>query len=253
MLNNHKPYFTLEDASRMVLEHYGLRVEVHTLPGERDCNFYLKTETGQELVLKIAPAVEQQETIDLQNKALEHLAAYDPALLLPHVCVTTEGKTMATLTSADGKTHFVRILTYIPGKVLAKTRPHTPELLYSLGSLIGKMDSALQDFTHTAAHRTLKWDLQHTNWISDYLHYIDHPAHHAIVERFLVLFETQVLPLLPQLRMSVIHNDANDYNVLIDDTGERARRVVSVLDFGDMVYTYTVCELAIACAYAMLV
>src|SRR5947208_12038378 len=140
MLNNHKAYFTVEDASRMALELYGLRVEAHTLPGERDCNFYLKTETGQEYVLKIAPAVEQQETIDLQNKALEHLAAYDPALLLPHVRVTTEGKTMATLTSADGKTHFVRILTYITGTVLAKTRPHTPELLYSLGSLIGKMD-----------------------------------------------------------------------------------------------------------------
>src|SRR5205807_6490319 len=58
--------------------------------------------------------------------------------------------------------------------------------------------------------------------------------------------------LLPQLHMSVIHNDANDYNVLIDDTGEGTRRAVSVLDFGDMVYTYTVCELAIACSYAML-
>ena len=252
MLNNHKAYFTVEDASRMALELYGLRVEAHTLPGERDCNFYLKTETGQELVLKIAPAVEQQETIDLQNKALEHLATHDPELLLPYVCVTTEGKTIATLTNTDGVTHFVRILTYIPGKVLAEIRPHSPELLYSLGSLIGKMDSALQDFTHTAAHRTLKWDLQHTNWIRDYLQYIDHPEHRAIVERFLVQFETQVLPLLPQLRMSVIHNDANDYNVLIDDTGEGTRRAVSVLDFGDMVYTYTVCELAIACAYAML-
>jgi 4-aminobutyrate aminotransferase-like enzyme/Ser/Thr protein kinase RdoA (MazF antagonist) len=252
MLNNHKPYFTVEDASRMALELYGLRVEAQTLPGERDCNFYLKTETGQELVLKIAPALEQQETIDLQNKALEHLAAHDPALLLPHVCVTTEGKTIATLTNAHGETHFVRILTYIPGKVLAETRPHSPELLYSLGSLMGKMDGALQDFTHTAAHRTLKWDVQQTNWISDYLQYIDHTEHRAIVERFLIQFETQALPSLLQLRKSVIHNDANDYNVLIDDTGEGARRVVSVLDFGDMVYTYTVCELAIACAYAML-
>jgi 4-aminobutyrate aminotransferase-like enzyme/Ser/Thr protein kinase RdoA (MazF antagonist) len=252
MLNNHKPYFTVEDARRMALELYGLQVEAHTLPGERDCNFYLKTETGQELVLKIAPAVEQQETIDLQNKALEHLASTDPTLFLPHVCVTTEGKTIATLRNADGKTHFVRILTYIPGKVLAETRPHTPELLYSLGNLIGKMDSALQDFTHIAAHRTLKWDLQHTQWIREYLQYIDHPEHRAIVERFLIQFETQALHLLPQLRMGVIHNDANDYNVLIDDIGNGARRVVSILDFGDMVYTYTVCELAIACAYAML-
>ena len=59
MLNNHKPFFTVEDASRIALEVYGLRVEARTLPGESDCNFHLKTDTGQELVLKIAPAVEQ--------------------------------------------------------------------------------------------------------------------------------------------------------------------------------------------------
>src|SRR6266699_2074440 len=252
MLNNNKPYFTEEEAIRIALELYGLRVEARALPGERDCNFHLKTEVRQEFVLKIAPAVEQQEAIDLQNKALEHVAAHDPALLLPRLRVTTEDKPIATLTNPDGTTHFVRILTYIPGKVLAETRPHTPELLYSLGSMMGKMDYALQDFTHAAAHRTLTWDLQHTHWIYKYLQYIDQHEHLAIVERFLAQFETQALPLLPKLRMSVIHNDANDYNVLIDDTNKEARRVVSVLDFGDMVYTYTVCELAIASAYAML-
>ena len=164
----------------------------------------------------------------------------------------TEGKTIGTVISTDGTSHFVRILTYIPGNVLAEIRPHTSELLYSLGSLMGTMDSALLDFKHAAAHRTLKWDLQHTSWIHDYLHYIDQPKRRATVEHFLAQYETQVLPLLSTLRKSVIHNDANDYNVLVDATGTGARRVVSVLDFGDMVYTYTICELAIACAYAMM-
>jgi 4-aminobutyrate aminotransferase-like enzyme/Ser/Thr protein kinase RdoA (MazF antagonist) len=252
MLNNHKPYFTVEDASRIALELYGLRVEAHTLPGERDCNFHLKTEAGQELVLKIAPAVEQLETIDLQNKVLEYLVTHDPALVLPHVLVTTEGETIGIVTNADGTTHFVRMLTFIPGKVLAETRPHTSELLHSLGSMMGKMDHALQDFSHPAAHRPLKWDLQYIRWIDDYLRCLDQPEHRAIVEHFLTQFETQALPLLSKLRMSVIHNDANDYNVLVDDTHDKARRVVSVLDFGDMVHTYTICELAIACAYGML-
>jgi 4-aminobutyrate aminotransferase-like enzyme/Ser/Thr protein kinase RdoA (MazF antagonist) len=252
MLNNYKPFFTKEEACRIALELYGMRVVARTLPGERDCNFHLKSEAGQEFVLKIAPAVEKLETIDLQNKALEHLAAHDPELVLPHIYATTEGKTIATLTNTDGTTHFARILTYIHGKVLAESRPHTPELLYSLGSMLGKMDYALQDFRHAAAQRTFKWDLQHTYWIHDYLEYIDQPEQRAMIERLLSQFETQLLPLLPRLRMSVIHNDANDYNVLIDDTGEGARRVISVLDFGDMVYTYTICELAIACAYAML-
>ncbi|HYX50777.1 MAG TPA: phosphotransferase, partial [Ktedonobacteraceae bacterium] len=199
MLNNHKAYFSVEDARRIALELYGLRVEARSLPGERDCNFHLKSETGQEFVLKIAPAVEQLETIDLQNKALEHLAAHDPALLLPHVCATRDGKLIAEMTDADGTAHYIRILTYIPGKVLAESKPHTPELLHSLGSLLGTMDSALQDFTHAAAHRTLKWDLQHMNWVHDYLHYIDQSERRAIVERFLAQFEEQALPLVSKL------------------------------------------------------
>ena len=252
MLNNNQPAFTVEEARRLALELYGLRVEAHTLPGERDCNFLLKTHAGQEFVLKIAPAVEKRDTLDLQNKALEYLAAHDPSLLLPQVSITNRREAIATVTGACGTKHFVRLLTFIPGKVLAETKPHTPELLHSLGSMIGKMDRALQEFTHSAAHRTLRWDLQRTLWTRDYLQYIEQPERRAIVKHFLSQFEAQVLPVAPILRMSVIHNDVNDYNVLVNLADGGSRQVVSVVDYGDMVYTYTVCELAIAAAYAML-
>ena len=49
--------------------------------------------------------------------------------------------------------------------------------------------------------------------------------------------------------MSVIHNDANDHNVLVSDD----RRAVSgLLDLGDAVWSVTVNELAVAAAYAAL-
>jgi Ser/Thr protein kinase RdoA (MazF antagonist) len=47
----------------------------------------------------------------------------------------------------------------------------------------------------------------------------------------------------------VIHGDANDYNVLVDP--ERMT-VSGLIDFGDMVYSYTVGDLAIAIAYVVL-
>ena len=53
----------------------------------------------------------------------------------------------------------------------------------------------------------------------------------------------------PRCRPASIYNDANDYNVLVDPAGTR---VVSFLDFGDVVHSATVCDLAIAIAYAML-
>ncbi|MGH9678309.1 MAG: phosphotransferase, partial [Candidatus Acidiferrum sp.] len=74
----------------------------------------------------------------------------------------------------------------------------------------------------------------------------------ALIERILELYESEVVPALPTLRRSVIHGDANDYNVLAGPPSEQPRRVAGVIDFGDMHYGLTVSELAIAIAYAVL-
>jgi 4-aminobutyrate aminotransferase-like enzyme/murein DD-endopeptidase MepM/ murein hydrolase activator NlpD len=72
----------------------------------------------------------------------------------------------------------------------------------------------------------------------------------AIVQRF----ETHVRPLLPALPRRAIHNDLNDYNVLVAGTlaGSDSVRVSGVVDFGDMVHSYAIGDLAIAAAYMML-
>ena len=49
------------------------------------------------------------------------------------------------------------------------------------------------------------------------------------------------------LRQGVIHGDANDHNVLAEPD-----RMTGLLDFGDMVHSAIVCDLAVALAYAML-
>jgi Ser/Thr protein kinase RdoA (MazF antagonist) len=50
-----------------------------------------------------------------------------------------------------------------------------------------------------------------------------------------------------RLRQGVIHGDANDHNVLAERD-----RMTGLLDFGDMVHTAVVCDLAVALAYAVL-
>jgi Ser/Thr protein kinase RdoA (MazF antagonist) len=54
---------------------------------------------------------------------------------------------------------------------------------------------------------------------------------------------------LAMLRQGVIHNDANDHNVLVADD---ASRVTGLLDLGDAVWSVVVNELAVAAAYAAL-
>lgn len=248
----HFPKFTAAEAIYLAREYYHLAVTAHPLPSERDQNFHLKADSGQEYVLKIANATEQRELLDLQNQALEHLAARAPALALSRVCPAVSGQTIIPITSPTGETHLMRLLTYIPGQLWAQVNPHTPELLHSLGQVLGTIDQALADFSHPAARRTLKWDLPHAAWIREYLPYLADPTRRAIVEKFLTRFETEVLPVLPGLRASIIYNDANDYNILVSQDDPRQRRVVGVIDFGDMTHTQTVCDLAIAAAYALM-
>ena len=246
------PNFTEQDACSIAEEQYGLQVSARQLPGERDQNFYLKASNGREFVLKIAYSTEDRDLLELQNKVMGLLERGAPGLSIPGVCATKSKKSITTVSGNNGVSYLVRLLTYVPGKLLAHAKPHTPELLHSLGHVLGTIDTYLLAFDHPAAHRTLKWDLAHAGWIREYTQYIEQPARRTIVERFLEQFETHCVPKLSKTRSSVIYNDANDYNILVSDDDPQQCKVIGVIDFGDLVYTHTVCELAIASAYAMM-
>ena len=64
-------------------------------------------------------------------------------------------------------------------------------------------------------------------------------------------YATHVLPALPMLRRNVIHHDANDNNVIVRED-EEGQRAVGIIDFGDMVYSCVIFELAVGCAYTIL-
>ena len=238
-----------EEAIRLTRDIYGLEVRVRSLPGEYDCNFHVTTEDGQAFVLKVMHPDRDRSIVDLQCQALQHLASHAPGLVLPRVQPTLRGEPFTRVALRLGEEHFVWLLNFLEGKVLANVRPHSTELLRNLGRLLGKVDGALQDFAHPAAGRELKWDLAQALWIREYLSCIEDGARRTMVERVLARYESDVVPLLPKLRKSVIYGDANDYNVLVhgaqlEDAG--------IIDFGDMHFGLVVSEPAIAAAYAIL-
>ena len=240
------------EAARLAREIFSLEVFAKSLPGEYDDNFHLTAADGREFVLKVMHPAREHSFVEMQCQALQHLAKRAPHLGLPRVCRTPNGKAFADATLSDGTKRFLWLLTYVPGTVLAKVNPRTPELLRSLGEFLGEMDTALTDFSHPAAQRELKWDLSRATWIRDYLHHIADPARRALVERFLALYESKLVTALSALRCGVIYGDANDYNVLVSPPWPQPRKVLSVIDFGDMHHGLTVSEVAIAAAYAIL-
>jgi len=246
------PPVSEREARRVLLELYQLEGSVAPLPGEYDDNFRVRVAGGCEYVLKVMHPARDASFVDLQCRALEHLAQAAPQLSLPRVR-TLHGKPepFSTAVLSDGAQRLVWMLEYKPGTPLADARPRSLELLRDLGRFLGELDAALVAFSHGAARRELKWDLAQAGWIRPHLGALADPARREIVERFLAWYETEVVPALPRLRRSVIHGDANDYNVLLTEPWLQPRRVASLLDFGDMHFGLTAAEPAVAAAYAV--
>ncbi len=247
------PRFSEEDACALARDLFGILATAQPLPSERDQNFLLVTGSGPQFVLKIANASEVREVLDAQNAALEHLARLAPTLGSPRLRTTSLGERIGTARGSDGSAHFIRLLTYLPGHLLVEVSPHTQELLCSLGAFFGRLDHVLTSFTHPALKRTLQWDLKHAGTvIARNLDHILDPQRRALVEHYLERSRKLVEPALSRLRTSVIHNDGNDYNVLVTGIEFLGGEITGVVDFGDLVESHTVFEPAVCAAYAIL-
>ena len=235
------PTFDADTAATIAGKHFGIRATAHQLPSERDQNFLLTNDAGQKFVLKIANAVEEPAFLEAQNAVLKHLAQH--VSFCQRLVTTNSGKEIVKVRAENGTTHLVRVVDYLPGVPLAEARPHTPELLEDLGSKLGQLAHALADFDHPAVHRDFHWDLANgTRIIDEYADFITDPELRKLVLR--VRWRIN-----PELERSVIHGDLNDYNVLVDPEN---MIVTGLIDFGDMVYSCRIGELAIAIAYVIL-
>src|SRR4029077_10205608 len=160
---------TEAEAVRLARELYGVQATARGLPGEYDDNFHLTGADGRAFVLKVMHPARERSFIDLQCQALKHLAQRAPQLPLPRVIPNCADELIGSIAGADGAPRLVWLLTFLNGTVLAKVRPHTPELLGDLGRFLGELDAGLQSFTHAAALRELKWDSSRVGWINKHI------------------------------------------------------------------------------------
>jgi Ser/Thr protein kinase RdoA (MazF antagonist) len=264
------PRLSAADAGRLARDLYGLVAIAAPLPSERDQNFLLESTAGTgglgtgRYVLKIANATEDRAMLEAQNAAMAHVAAR--AALCPHALPARSGDLIAVV---PGGVHFVRLVTYLEGVPLAEVRERTPALFESLGRAVGRLDRALDSFDHPAIHRDFHWDLARAGAvIQEHLPRVTDHADRQIVERITRAALQAIEGQRPAFRRSAVHHDANDWNVLVSNPVPRlptpdsglptldhrlsTPEVVGIIDFGDMVHSWTVADPAVAVAYAML-
>jgi ethanolamine-phosphate phospho-lyase len=231
---------------KFLISRYGLAFRIRKLAGHVDTNYLLSENNVPKFVLKLSkdltirPFLEAQHLIFEQLKVVENYA-------FPQVMADKDGKSISIFTDDDGSQYLARVLKYLPGKFLAESTK-SDTLLKGFGSFLATMDQLLlHDHPLEIVSRHYEWDLQHFLEYADYLEYITDPAKRKIIEYFLLQFRENIQLFGHRFRKSIIHNDANDWNILSNED-----KILGAIDFGDMVYSYTVNELAVGATYLAL-
>ena len=248
VLENPAPSFTAAQASKFAKFWFKETLDVSLLVSERDQNFLLKNNKGDKFVLKIANEAESAEVLDFQNQVMKHMAKQDPSLPLPKVCLSLDKKQIHRL-ELNGNKHFVRVVTYLKGKLLGDLPQDKRDqnLMIGMGQFLGRLDRGLADFFHPAATHPLLWDLQQTPSLHQHLSNIKDKNNLLTAQKTLDHFQEHIAPNFSALRTQVIHNDMNPDNVVVKQSD--SSQVAGLIDFGDMVYAPLINESAVAAAY----
>lgn len=187
-----------------------------------------------------------EEIYDLANAETNVLLHLKPSSKgqYPTPIPFQDGSYVKTI-NVEGSTLICRLLTFLDGEFIG-TRSLTATTCRSLGTFLAQLDLNLKTCKqYTLQARKWEWDLQYLELNKQYLDDIEKPSDRSMVLYFFMQFDEIVRPLLPQLRKQIIHNDANDWNLLTN--GEE---ISGIIDFGDLAHTPLINELAIAITYA---
>ncbi len=240
---------TAEQAEDLVFKIYGLKGKAFPLPGEIDFNFRIKVNDGDGYILKVSRVGEDGDYLEYQQQLLQYVADKGKDLVSPLVVKDVNGNAISEYKDAFDKQRKIRLLSWIPGRLWSRVNPQLDALRFSLGEQCGSLAKALQGFDHPMAHRNFEWDIAQSLWTKEHLGLFE-AEEKEILSSFIKAFENNQ-ESYQKLRKSIVHNDANDNNIIVTEhliTPE----VSAFIDYGDAMHTQTINDLAVACAYAIM-
>lgn len=239
----------------LCVDQYAVDGALQLLPSDRDQNVLVVRADGAAFVLKVAHASVARGVLEAENAAFtwvhDHVAPSPTlhGLAVPRLVPTRTGSAITVVRSGDHD-HLVRLITVVDGTPIGAMPMHTDALRHDVGRTVGVLSAALTHFDHPASHRDLDWDLARAERVvAEHRHRVVDEAVGDAIDRFVAHYAGTIAPHLGTLRRTVVHGDPNDYNVLGDAASQR---VTGIVDFGDMVYSHTVNDAAIAMAYVCL-
>lgn len=231
------PSFSDNEALTLLKDKFDISGTLEQLPSDRDQVFHVRDDANS-YVMKIYNSAEETSVIELQDAAATYIMKNDNTLLVPKSLQRTKcikNKDLA---------YQVRLMPYYTGSFLSEKNLQTNEY-FILGEFIGRLTRSLEQFSHEGANRSFLWDAARTDLIKGYLPYVSSKRDRDVLNYFLHDFETNTQPVLSGLKRSVIHNDANDNNIILD----KNNNIIGIIDLGDMVFSNRCVEIATCMAY----
>lgn len=233
-------------ACRLMAERYGIMGTAREIACERDQNFHIEAADGRRYALKFANPVEDRQTTSMQTEALLWLERERPDLPVPKMVRALDGRHESTIVLPDGRRSVVRVLTWVEGTQLSEIEL-TPSLERGVGTVLAQVGAGLRAFHHQGAVRELLWDITHVPRLRPLLDAVPVDTVGAAVRRELDHYAEHVVPRLAGLRRQIVHNDLNHHNVMVDPADHT--RITGIIDFGDLVETSLVIDVAVAASY----
>ncbi|MGW0838911.1 aminotransferase [Streptomyces sp. NPDC002787] len=241
------PRMAPAEAELIAAEHLGITARAQALGSQQDANFLLHADDGTPVaILKIANHAFGTVEIEAQDAAADLIASARPELRIATVLRRPDGSPRRTTVDTENGPAVARLLRYLPGGTLSGPRHLSPGSVTGMGTIAGKVSTALRDFRHPGLDRVLQWDPRHADRVVAKLAgHIDEPDRRTAVRTATAEAWAHVQELAAALPMQAVHLDLTDDN-LIRCPDSRPPLPDGVIDFGDVTTSWAVGELAVS-------
>ncbi len=243
------PRFVAAEVAGIAEQLFGVSGEAVDLGSERDQTFLID-DGADGGVIKISNVGELASVLDLETEGLLHIGLTDPELPVARPRIARGAEPGAgpiayrpTTPGPDGL-HFVRMFERRRGRSIVTGEGLDDGAVRAYGATLARLAVALRGYFHPAAGRVLLWDTKHALDLRGHLPCIADSERRRLAERALDRYQERLAPAWRQLRAQVVHGDLALDNVLLDDRG----RVTGIVDFGDIVHTALLADMAAAMA-----